>query len=48
MKNQDVDKTSYWMYLNNLPENSVGNIVTDYVMKVDKEGCERILGKILN
>jgi hypothetical protein len=48
MNNQNLDTTSYWLYLNNLPRKSVKNIVTDYVIKVDKEGCERILGKILD
>jgi hypothetical protein len=48
MNNQNLDTTSYWLYLNNLPRKSVKNIVTDYVVKVDKEGCERILGKILD
>jgi hypothetical protein len=48
MNNQSIDTTSYWLYLNNLPRKSVENIVTDYVVKVDKEGCERILGKILD
>ena len=48
MNNQNIDTTSYWPFLNDLPRKSVGNIVTDYVVKVDKEGCERILGKILD
>ncbi len=48
MNNQSIDTTSYWPYLNDLPRKSVGNVVTDFVVKVDKDGCERILGKILD
>lgn len=48
IKDQDLNKASYWYMINHLPEKGVKSIVNDKILQYDKVTCDRILRKILD
>ena len=47
LKDEFLNKNSYWGMLNHLPEKGVSRIVTDKILDMDKVTCDRILQGIL-
>ena len=47
MKDDFMNKNSYWGTLNHLPAKGVGKIVTDKILDMDRQTCDRILQNIL-
>jgi hypothetical protein len=38
----------YWNLINHAPQNMVKNVVTDAVLKMDMNSCEKLLKSIIN
>lgn len=47
LKDEFMDKNSYWGMLNHLPPKGVSRIVTDKILSMDKVSCDSILQGIL-
>ena len=47
LRDQQLNKNSYWNMLNHLPSKGVNRIVTDKILDLDKSSCDRILQGIL-
>ena len=47
LRDQHLNKNSYWNMLNHLPSKGVDRIVTDKILEMDKVSCDRILQSIL-
>ena len=47
LRDQQLQKNSYWNMINHLPAKGVERIVTDKILDVDKVSCDRILLGIL-
>ena len=47
LKDEQTNKHSYWGMLNHLPVKGVERIVTDKILDMDRETCDRILRNIL-
>ena len=47
LKDEFLNKNSYWGMLNHLPEKGVSRIVTDKILDMEKVTCDRILQGIL-
>ena len=47
LRDQQLNKNSYWNMLNHLPNKGVERIVTDKILDMDRKSCDRILQGIL-
>ena len=47
LRDQHLNKNSYWNMLNHLPSKGVDRIVTDKILDMDKISCDSILQGIL-
>jgi len=47
LKDEGLNKNSLWSMLNHLPSKGVDKVVTDKILQMDKESCDRILQNIL-
>ena len=47
LRDQQLQKNSYWNMINHLPTKGVERIVTDKILDMDKISCDRILQNIL-
>ena len=47
LKDQMLNRNSYWNMINHLPAKGVERIVTDKILDMDKVSCDRILKSIL-
>ena len=47
LRDEELNKNSYWGMLNHLPSKGVSRIVTDKILAMDKVTCDRILKSIL-
>merc|ERR1711893_42886 len=47
MKDDFMNRHQYWGTLNHLPAKGVEKVVTDKILAMDKESCDRILQGIL-
>ena len=47
LRDQHLNKNSYWNMLNHLPSKGVDRIVTEKILDMDKVSCDQILQSIL-
>ena len=47
LKDDFLNKHNYWGTLNHLPTKGVSKIVTDKILEMDRQTCDRILQNIL-